>query len=126
MVMVLALTAPGSALAADQFDLICKGTVETFDGAIRPQNEHYRIDLKAARYCREDCSIMGKIQETTPDRIIFKQADNPSAGETHSHSVSRHTGDLTELILLRRSNFTWDVKSHCDIAPFSGLPKPRF
>jgi hypothetical protein len=121
LVVALMVAAPGVASAADQFDLICSGATEqTQSPAAQPFKDRIRIDLKAGRYCRETCANGGKIAEVTPDLIVFYKSEDSWL------NVSRQTGKLQEFIAKPSLGFQWSTNATCTVAPFTGLPSPKF
>lgn len=115
-------SSPVSAETAQQFDLICQGESQRSPGA-KPEavTRHYRIDLQAKRWCWESCERANEIESVTADRITFYQSPE---GEPMKHAyISRTDGSYSRVSLGR--TFTHD-KGTCEVAPFSGLPKPKF
>ena len=63
--LLVALT--GDTAPAQQFDLICSGTVHEIRVTLAPQtpdrsySAHYRIDLKASKWCEAGCRALHPI-----------------------------------------------------------------
>ena len=75
------LSAAGSALAANQYDLTCKGTEQKETGKpATPWAETFRIDLDAKRWCRGDCRTAARIDAVTPDEIVISNSRATSGG----------------------------------------------
>lgn len=116
-------------LAADQFNLDCSGTEETFNAleipplTTKPYREVFRVDLAKGRYCADDCQGTGEIFEITETRIEFSEpADSDRVRGTHFFYVSRVTGELTNYSRPARSPIAFTVKAECKVTPFSGFP----
>ncbi len=104
---------PAPALAADQFDLICKGDKETV---------RYRIDLAAGEWCWEKCEATIKIASATSSRITFMDQDTPSLHATAF--VDRASGEWWQSY--RNSYSSAYNHGFCTPAPFSGFPAAKF
>jgi len=123
------LSAAGSALAANQYDLTCKGTEqkETGKPAV-PWTETFRMDLDAKRWCRGDCRIAARIDSITADEILIADSRATSGGPTGTAvSFSRTTGDVREYMDAGWSGSSFDIaKGKCTRGLFSGLPGVKF
>ena len=133
--LLLAALTSGTA-QQQQFDLICNGTMHTIRVTLAPQepdssySHHYRVDLKAGKWCEADCSAIRPITEIQPGFLQLQEQSkergllgNPG---NFSSSIDRTTGEehmMTEETddLLGKSLTTWDGK--CEPASFSGFPK---
>ena len=121
----LALSLPAVSVASDQaqqFDLICNGQ-QQFRPLMKPLpvTHHYRIDLEAKRWCWEKCTFANNIQSVTVDRITFYEN---GAGDPVKHAyISRTDGSYLRIDL---GKFFTNDKGTCEVAPFSGLPAPKF
>jgi hypothetical protein len=114
--LLLAVAAP--AVAADQFDLECRGNV-TSAGASAAR--HYRVDLKAGRWCADGDNgqcVVRPIAEVEPDLIWFERREPKFPGDLQiTHYVSRTTG-----------RWYWhlgpmETEGTCTPEQFSGFPK---
>lgn len=119
--MVLGVSSAASAEPAQQFDLVC---TKQGSGAGRTNIRLYRIDLAAMRYCMDDCKVAHPIQAATADRITISESDPADRVSQDSHVIYRGTGQYAQTFQMRGS-FT-STKGHCEPAPFSGLPAPKF
>jgi len=66
------LLAGSPAIAADQFDLLCKGdkwTVQGGSGEIH--NFRARIDLAAQKWCEGDCKTVQSIASVAADKLVL-------------------------------------------------------
>ena len=108
------LSAP--AMAADQFDLICKSPEAT---------ERYRGDLAKGEACAYTCERTWKMGDATSTelKIIDRRPE--------------YRGDLEEQSIVNRASGSWsysmsmDGKPYsrsgsCELAPFSGCPTGKF
>lgn len=120
-----AVVMSGPAMAGpQQFDLICKGVDQPrIDGPKAPYEHRYRIDLAANRWCVDGCEGGVNIKSVTADQLVF--ADEEDRSITHRHSIDRTTGKQWRLDSDRDG--LWRAEQgHCDPAPFSGMPAPKF
>lgn len=129
--LMLALAA-APAVAADQFDLVCKGEAKTYVlGEASPVEARYRVDLKAGRWCKDECAITQPIHAVEDWKIEF--LSHPAANE----------GERQEMEWVDRRSGAWSVSSitandlrarfysasgTCTPAAFSSFPvvKSRF
>lgn len=117
---------PAQAIAADQFDLICKGREKTRTwGKWLPIETRYRIDLSAKAWCKGNCQRTFVIQDVNDARITFVSASepDPAAGST-LHYVDRVDGRWVDAV--HNSVVNFDTEGTCEPAPFSGLPANKF
>jgi len=132
----LASLAASRVHAADQFNLVCKGTA---NGA--PTSYGFRIDLASKLWCDLDCKTPRQIVEVSPDRIVLERGDRedqgPARGDAFSRTdlnqVSRMDGAHREyhssLTMLRgqvASSSRREISGTCETAPFTGMPGPKF
>ncbi|MAM37488.1 MAG: hypothetical protein CL949_03065, partial [Erythrobacter sp.] len=81
---------PTQAIAADHFDLICRGRVTygLLDGSQKFATR-YRIDLTTKRWCRDDCGRVLPLVSVDEARITFHSIhDDDDVGEV-DHFVER-------------------------------------
>ena len=123
------LSAAGSALAANQYDLTCKGTEQKETGKpATPWAETFRIDLDAKRWCRGDCRTAARIDAVTPDEIVISNSRATSGGPNGTAlSFSRTSGDVREYMDAGWSGSSFDIaKGKCTRDLFSGMPGVKF
>lgn len=127
-VFVLLMAWPAYAgTTTDKFDLVCKGEFTSDLGASKPSERRYRIDLEAKRYCPSAaCTQASDIAAVTPDQITFESSKDGLGGaiENVEHYVSRTTGRLVDTERMRLSRYSF--MADCTVAPFTGLPSPKF
>lgn len=106
------------ALAAEQFDLLCKGDRET---------RQYRIDLTSGEYCFDKCVRIMKIAEVTAGMITLYN-DKPTVREpaTSYNTINRLTGEWRWYNYDPRYSTIQDVQGTCERKPFSGMPTAKF
>lgn len=125
-----ALAAPTSALAADQFDLKCVGERQlTLRDTPKPHSYSIRIDLKAGKWCWDQCDLIYDIQAIQPDRLVLAREDikTPSKSRLFANEVSRVTGHHEmESIETRPVASYFKLSGQCEPAPFSGFPATKF
>lgn len=124
--------APASA-AGQQFDLVCKGTLEvmSFRGTTtEPFESRYRIDLDQSKYCEKDCRALFALASVQPGSITFidKRVDTPSEDSILITQVDRETGTYRGTSTSRtpgRPELTFTMKwaGTCEAQPFSGFPQ---
>lgn len=121
---VFALVATtATAQTNQQFDLMCRGTLDVYNRAggslIRtyPLDNRYRLDLDQRVWCVNDCQDLKDIGEVTSTRIVLTES-----GRAISLTVDRLTGEMTgvrDLGILRR-----EIKLSCTLLPYSAMPAP--
>jgi len=125
VILAAASLAAAPAMAANQFDLVCKGQQKLArDGAPQPVEAHYRVDLAAGSWCRDQCVGVDKIAAAGPDRIAFKA--HPKAGdqdEEIDESFERTSGKWIDLYAgpYPPGEFA-STEGKCEVAAFSGFP----
>jgi hypothetical protein len=121
---LIAALLPQVADAADQFDLICRGT-DKVNGEPTPKEAHYRLDLAGGSWCEDVCDRVHPIVSTSPDRIVL-QDDAPSRPlwAKTQHTILRTSG-MVELTVFS-SGYVRLFQAECEPKPFSGMPKPKF
>lgn len=126
IVCVMLLASP--ALASDQFDLLCEGTVQSrVNGPQEPITQRFSFDLASNRFCKtttfrgevfnERCENVLNIAEVTSDRITLLK-DVPGT----IYYIDRQSGDLTHIM---RSAYKSE-HGHCELADYRPLPSARF
>lgn len=129
VIIAAALVATPAAATTDQFDLVCRGTVQWKPGGkSSPISARYRVDLSTGAWCRDKCETVQKIASVEPSRIVFQAQDRQfERDERSSETVDRTTGEWSDyssgtdaLGLFMR------ISGKCDAAPFSGLPTNKF
>lgn len=124
--VVVALLA-GQAVAADQFDLVCKGwTRDRVQGPKQPLEVRYRVDAAAKLWCQADCHLVQAIQEITPGMITFRSnlLEAGRQSDFFDQTISRSSGELTDF--MAGSYIYWERGGTCEPAPFSGFPAGKF
>ncbi|MBU3076530.1 hypothetical protein [Sphingomonas quercus] len=114
------------ALAADQFDLLCKGQQKfTPDGAATPIEAHYRVDVAAGSYCRDQCIGIDKLAGAAPGKIAFKaHAKANEQDELVDESYEPATGKWVDLYAGPYPPGEYAAtEGKCEAATFSGFPK---
>ncbi|WP_420138014.1 hypothetical protein [Sphingomonas sp.] len=116
-------------LAANQFDLVCKGKEQKRTGApATAWSERYRIDLDAKRWCRGACKTATEISSVTADDIVLldSRAAIGGPGDVET-SLSRTNGTVKEYIAMGWSGSAASLaEGKCTRDLFSGLPGQRF
>ncbi len=123
MATAVILSGVGSAYAANQYDLNCKGTEQKETGKpATPWAESFRIDLDAKRWCRGDCRTAARIDTIAADDIVITNSRPNGA----SVSFSRTTGEVREYMDSGYSGSFDIAKGKCTRDLFSGLPGAKF
>lgn len=111
----------------DQFNLTCKGTAQTFTGAMdgsspRPPvswSRTYRVDLAEQSYCQNDCSEVRRIFRVTPDELRLRE-DGDEVSRVNRRSgvliVSSTTGAIGHPIADM-------ISAKCEVDDFSGFSR---
>ena len=127
--MALALMA-SPAMAADQFDLKCKGTRQIgINKPAEPLEYGLRINLATKQWCWDHCEEVYSIQEVRADRIVLKDIveDTSIKQKTSKNIVNRQTGAHDVILIeIRPYQSFAETKGHCEPAPFTGFPKTKF
>ena len=129
MATAVMLSAAGSAFAANQYDLNCKGTEQKQTGKpATPWVETFRIDLDAKRWCRGDCRTAARIDSVTADDIVITNSRATSGGPNGTAlAFSRTTGEVREYMDSGWSGSSFDIaKGKCTRDLFSGMPGAKF
>lgn len=129
MATAMMLSAAGSAFAANQYDLNCKGTEQKQTGKpATPWAETFRIDLDAKRWCRGDCRTAARIDSVTADDIVLTNSRATSGGPNGTAlAFSRTTGEVREYMDSGWSGSSFDIaKGKCTRDLFSGMPGAKF
>lgn len=129
MATAVMLSAAGSAFAANQYDLNCKGTEQKQTGKpATPWAETFRIDLDAKRWCRGDCRTAARIDSVTADDIVITNSRATSGGPNGTAlAFSRTTGEVREYMDSGWSGSSFDIaKGKCTRDLFSGMPGAKF
>lgn len=120
------LAVPASAVAQDQFDLVCEGQYrERVNARLKPSNAHYRIDLAAGAWCIEKCAMVQQIQTVEPGKIVFSQGEEqaPRWG-SWAHEIDRTTGKYRSY--RNSAAGFWEEEGDCQLTQFSGFPDRKF
>jgi hypothetical protein len=121
--MMLLTAAP--AIAADRFDLDCSGQRRwSAEGADSPVTAHYRVDLVAKRWCRDDCALVAPIVSATPARVVFvAKAATPTEPDAQDEAVDLASGAWRDLFVgAYPPGDYWQSTGTCKLAPFTALP----
>lgn len=104
------------AIAADQFDLVCRAKDKT---------ERYRVNLATGEFCTDECEVMGRLHESSETVIVF-QHDRPGrfARQEVYIGVDRRTGVWRWSF--KAGFFTEEHTGTCEAAPFSGFGPTKF
>ena len=117
------------AFAANQFDLVCKGTEQLKTGAPTTKwEERFRMDLDAKRWCRGACKSAAPISSVTADDILLSDSRATIGGPADTEAAfSRTNGTIREYIMMGWSGSTASLaEGKCTRDLFSGLPGQRF
>ena len=101
----------GSEAAAEQFNLVCRGTLNLPTNA--QFDRTFRVDLDRRLFCQADCRTVQPIQVTGPPTLLFKDFDRLT-GSVHQVDVA--DGGY------RSYNSNTSAKGRCRRQPFSGFP----
>ena len=129
VIAVSTLVSAAPALAADQYDLVCKGTEQRKTGVpASPWKETFRIDLTQKRWCRGACTSAGPISSITPDEITILDTRKPGTGPADAVlSFSRTSGKVREYVEAGWSGSSFDIANGtCVRDLYSGMPGQKF
>jgi hypothetical protein len=106
--------------AADQFDLLCTGKVDSQTSGPEPISRRYHVDLVKRQWCYNECTIK-PFAEINNAQLVFvdtKAAYRGDPSESLDY-VDRTTGAW--------SFFTsfWQGGGTCKPAPFTGFPSEQ-
>ncbi len=113
------------AVAADQFDLVCKGRERySVSGKWHPKEYRYRIDLAAQRWCAGSCDGT-RIIDRVSDGVLslLDKPQVPFSGYTESLWINRRSGELRYLSNSRLGSYE-EQEATCEPTAFSGFPEP--
>ncbi len=111
------------AIAADQFDLVCDGTVSAGSGRV-PWSERYSVDLARGVYCDGGCSMLHLIARVEPGIIWFATKSPLGNAIVVGSPFDLFVNRMDEKIFGNVVGGLADGK--CTSAPFRPLPKPLF
>lgn len=129
------MAAAGGAHAADQFDLLCTGTVkQRANGKPSPYQKTYRIDIATNRWCVDACAQAGAIFAVTASKLTLMEATDSSKstdGSALTHEIDRTSGALVDFqyrppLFANSLPSWWEVRGTCEPRPFSGIPTAKF
>lgn len=130
LAFALALSSPAQA-TADQFDLLCSGTIESNSAAgqkVEPFERHYRFDLSHGKYCEDRCRAIFDVVKVQPGSIIIlaDRVDTPSENSFLDLFIDRETGEYvgnSATIFRGRPEMALTIKwrGTCKSMPFSGF-----
>jgi hypothetical protein len=129
LAILLSFGVASPVLAANQFDLVCKGKEQKRTGVpATAWNERYRIDLDGKRWCRGACKTASEIGSITADNIVLSDSraaiGGPGDVET---TLSRTNGTVKEYLMMGWSGSAASLaEGTCKRDLFSGLPGQRF
>lgn len=104
------------AIAADQFDLVCKGGGKPV---------RYRIDLAKGEACSDSCDRVWKIGRVTSGEIsVIDRAPNYANDLEERMVVNRQSGEWRYFMSLSGKSAT--DQGTCEVATFSGFPAAKF
>lgn len=107
--------------AAEQFDLVCSGTLETVTDVVsglnvkniknqQPWSGRIQVDLDAKQYCfSAECPAASVIFDVAPDKIVFSPINALSGGGEYAE-VSRVDGHFPAII--REKHGDIDISCH--------------
>lgn len=126
-ILALGLSSPAIA-NADQFDLICRGTVKrTKQGATENVTwvTRYRIDLHRKVFCANRCASLESIYQFDEGSISLNQYQS-SVG-TSIIIINRMSGALSRILVINsppaKEELFESVNATCHTAQFSGIPR---
>ena len=118
--------------AALAFNLICSVTsYGARNQTVYPKNPEkmeLSIDLETKRWCgaREQCTQTLPIQEVTDSYIIFLNIKEGTGKGRTSYTISRESGEFSFYERDDSGDFAGFTFGHCEKAPFTGFPQPKF
>lgn len=126
--MMLGLASPALA-AANQFDIVCKGTQQKKTGEpASAWQERFRIDLDAKRWCRGACKTAAQIGSVSDDVIVLTDSRATVGGPAEVETTfSRTSGKIREYVYMGWSgNIAMLAEGTCTRDLYSGLPGQKF
>lgn len=111
--------------AADQFDLVCKGSQTMLGEQPKPYAFELRVDLAVKKYCQDECRGVFAIQEYDDRSILFDKAPPDDLDYSMKiEIVNRETGAYSSSLYHRDKSGGVAIDAMCDPAPFKGFPRP--
>lgn len=117
-----------SAVAQQQFDLVCQGTISHAAAGkeleSRPWTPHIVVDLTARRFCwrQTNCTELYPIKSIELDKIVFNDGDSYVIPQ----QINRRTGYLQMHSIDPAIGFVMRSQATCRPAPFSGFGNRLF
>lgn len=84
-----------------------------------------RVDLKAKRFCADDCVETQEIRSIT-DHKIELDPPSPETFETHAVAIYRESGRAYLSESEMGGRFIRGRPGQCQRKPFGGFPEPKF
>ena len=128
-IAVTAMITATPALAANQYDLKCKGSEQRATGKpATPWTETFRIDLDAKRWCRGKCTTGASIGSVTADEIVLVDSRAGIGGPADVMTTfSRATGKVREAVEAGWSGSSFGIaEGTCTRDLYSGIPGAKF
>jgi hypothetical protein len=117
------------AMAANQFDLVCKGTQQLKTGAPETEwKDTFRFDLDQKRWCRGACKTAAAIDSITTDEIVVSNSRASTGSRIEAGlTFRRATGEVREYVDAGWAGSSFDLASgKCTKDLYSGMPDNKF
>ena len=128
--IMLAAMLASPAMAADQFDLVCKGTVkEAVAGRPKPTEVRYRIDIDAREWCRDACTETYPIAAVEPGNLVLREHVPERRGDFRSYqTVDRTSGAWADYFndFQGLNGLYFETTGVCTADAFGGFPAKKF
>ncbi|WP_312084044.1 hypothetical protein [Brevundimonas sp.] len=115
---------------AQQFDLVCQGTLTSsatnIAGSTKEVRNRIRIDLDRQAWCYDECAQVNSIVTAAPAEIVFSRGDT-SSGRNLTR-VDRVTGKFSSSIFLHMDGYDMflDTTAQCRPEAYTAIPQAAF
>ncbi len=120
------LLAGSPALAADQFDLACKGDKWTVQGEpSAPYDFRVRVDLAAGKWCDGDCKAVQSLYSSSNDELVLTDEGTLNSRMEMSRVVTfdRKAGNFHSLFVqVRPTEGYLEYWAKCTTEAFTRFP----
>jgi hypothetical protein len=89
-----------------------------------PKTIVYRVDLDRLRWCNGDCKFTQPIVNVTAEEIRLQQDESQQSLSVTT--LDRETGELLILVTPKDRSLALVTSGKCQVAPFTGMPEPKF
>ena len=128
LIITLAVVAAAvPAQAADQFDLVCRGTKEwsglrAVELTKLPFSFRLKVDTLSERFCYERCEVLYSISLVTPKSLFLGGFENVDP-DNRTEVLDRTTGKYFFVKSWQDDALSLKIEADCTASAFTGFPE---